>query len=97
MSLAQHVTQAEGFDYERLSCHDPIIRPANGREASAESVIEPAKWRRMSFAPVDFPYQRPRTAAYRVSTAKRRGMFHPSPLLSFLANQLRKLRLRRRW
>ncbi|KAF6828762.1 major facilitator superfamily transporter [Colletotrichum plurivorum] len=78
MSLAQHVTQAEGFDYER-----PVeqAEPANNAEAafgtfqplSTDSLVNNSdpQWRRLSFAPVEPAHAEKPIAAYKVSNAKR--------------------------
>ncbi|KAF9874452.1 hypothetical protein CkaCkLH20_08015 [Colletotrichum karsti] len=78
MSLAQHVTQAEGFDYER-----PVEQPdqaGNGEAAfgtlqllSTDSLNNNAdpQWRRLSFAPVEPVHVEKPIAAYKVSNAKR--------------------------
>jgi MFS family permease len=85
MSLAQHVTQGQGFDYDGAA--GPIS--SEGHEAShatLERLLTPngdvddnkdLEWRRMSFAPVEFKQegQSQRTAAYRVSNFRRAGEY----------------------
>ncbi|KAI8291056.1 hypothetical protein K4K60_003526 [Colletotrichum sp. SAR11_57] len=78
MSLAQHVTQAEGFDYER-----PAEQPDQSGDSEAvfgtlqplstDSLINnnDPQWRRLSFAPVEQTHVEKPIAAYKVSNAKR--------------------------
>ncbi|TDZ39558.1 Protein FMP42 [Colletotrichum spinosum] len=78
MSLAQHVTQAEGFDYERPA--EPVSQLDNGESVfgawqplSTDSLANnnDPQWRRLSFAPVEPVHVEKPIAAYKVSNAKR--------------------------
>ncbi|KAK1986334.1 major facilitator superfamily transporter [Colletotrichum cereale] len=76
MSLAQHVTQAEGFDYER-----PIEQAENnGNSEAACGLLQPEaietanddpQWQHLSFAPLKTDHIEKPIAAYKVSNAKR--------------------------
>ncbi|CAH0052551.1 unnamed protein product [Clonostachys solani] len=74
MSLAQHVTQEEGFDHQLPTDRDnqnghSIEQRVASVDAGEENLTE---WRRMSFSPGDFkPQSQPHTAAYKVSDWKR--------------------------
>ncbi|KAJ4181515.1 hypothetical protein FALCPG4_016657 [Fusarium falciforme] len=81
MSLAQHVTQVEGFDYQgpanpNYECPAP---PSFQGPFGAPDVLSPgvgddtnrSEWRRLSFAPVDITQDEPHIAAYKVSDVKR--------------------------
>lgn len=78
MSLAQHVTQAEGFDYERPT---EQIESTGNAEAifdtlnpfNTESSINEPQWRRLSFAPIETVHAEKPIAAYKVSNTKRWG------------------------
>jgi hypothetical protein len=76
MSLAQHVTQEEGFDCQLPTDRDnqnwhSIEQRVASVDAGEENLTE---WRRMSFSPGDFkPQSQPHTAAYKVSDWKRGG------------------------
>ncbi|KAK2016356.1 major facilitator superfamily transporter [Colletotrichum eremochloae] len=75
MSLAHHVTQAEGYDCERpkeQAEHDGDIEAAGGRPQpeTTETAKEP-KWKHMSFTPVKTGLFSKPLAAYKVSHAKR--------------------------
>jgi hypothetical protein len=75
MSLAQHVTHAEGFDYEPPLADD-ISRNQPQSGDSGLLVDNRSGWRRMSFSPAEPPIasETPRhAAAYKVSTTKRLG------------------------
>ncbi|KAK1722831.1 uncharacterized protein BDZ83DRAFT_753980 [Colletotrichum acutatum] len=76
MSLAQHVTQAEGFDYERPTEH--IESTGNGESIfgtlnpfNTDSSNDDPQWRRLSFAPVETLHAEKPIAAYKVSNTKR--------------------------
>ncbi|KAF5024414.1 hypothetical protein F66182_3500 [Fusarium sp. NRRL 66182] len=85
MSLAQHVTQTEGFDYEgpanpNYEGPSHAISPAFGtpdilapRGDYEQAVVDRPEWRRLSFAPVEIVKELPRLAAYKVSNLKRYG------------------------
>lgn len=82
MSLAQHVTQAQGFDYESPARAGDLqttdresLAPLSPRSTGVPNrETNGSDWRRLSYAPVDFPRdQRPRRAAYKVSNFKRAG------------------------
>lgn len=88
MSLAQHVTQAEGFDYEPTLADDVGRNQQQIRDGLSWNyehsefsdrlpVDNKSGWRRMSFAPAEPPLalETPRpVAAYNVSNAKRLGV-----------------------
>jgi hypothetical protein len=85
MSLAQHVTQTEGFDYEgpagakdtpevdaeRVSLLFPPVQDSG--DVPEDSKI--SEWHRLSYAPIEFGVEErgPRDAAYKVSNFKRGG------------------------
>ncbi|KAJ4118887.1 hypothetical protein NW768_010626 [Fusarium equiseti] len=84
MSLAQHVTQTEGFDYEgpaNPNYEGPThqnISPGFGTpnilapdRIEYESFPDRSEWRRLSFAPVEIVQKLPHLAAYKVSDLKR--------------------------
>jgi hypothetical protein len=76
MSLAQHVTHAEGFDYEPPVAED-MGRSQQQFAGSGLPVDNKSGWRRMSFSPTEPPIslETPRhAAAYKVSAARRLGM-----------------------
>jgi hypothetical protein len=91
MSLAQHVTQTEGFDYEGPANPNyegpthPSISPGFGTpnilvpdRIEYESFPDRSEWRRLSFAPVEIVQKLPHLAAYKVSDLKRYGKFRES-------------------
>lgn len=82
MSLAQHVTQAEGFDYERPFLPDQSL-PADTAERGIGS--DKSKWRPLSYGVTEQTDQVPQEgpiAAYEVSRARRLGKRqHPFPNL----------------
>ncbi|KAK1545108.1 major facilitator superfamily transporter [Colletotrichum paranaense] len=76
MSLAQHVTQAEGFDYERPT--EQIESTGNGEAifgtlnpSNTESSSDEPQWRRLSFAPIETVRAEKPIAAYKVSNTRR--------------------------
>ncbi|KAK1451243.1 FMP42 [Colletotrichum cuscutae] len=76
MSLAQHVTQAEGFDYERPT--EQIGSTGNGEAifgtlnpSNTESSSDEPQWRRLSFAPIETVRAEKPIAAYKVSNTRR--------------------------
>ncbi|KAF4454451.1 hypothetical protein F53441_3078 [Fusarium austroafricanum] len=83
MSLAQHVTQTEGFDYEGPANPNyegpthPNVSPGFGTGNILVSGDEcdqngdRPEWRRLSFAPVEIVQALPNIAAYKVSNIKR--------------------------
>ncbi|OLN86720.1 Protein FMP42-like protein 2 [Colletotrichum chlorophyti] len=76
MSLAQHVTQAEGFDYERPAEHLDQVGNNEAPFGSAqlelnETSNDDPQWRRLSFAPVETVHVEKPIAAYKVSNTKR--------------------------
>lgn len=76
MSLAQHVTHDEGFDYEPPLADDINRNQPQFGADSGLLVDNRSEWRRMSFSPAEppTPSETPRhAAAYKVSTAKRLG------------------------
>ncbi|KID81748.1 MFS transporter [Metarhizium guizhouense ARSEF 977] len=70
MSLAQHVTQADGFESD-VPRTDNQLSIATDEEASP--VVNPNKpeWQRMSFSPAYSDPEKNHTAAYKVSITKR--------------------------
>ncbi|KAH6871703.1 hypothetical protein B0T10DRAFT_590702 [Thelonectria olida] len=91
MSLAQHVTQIEGFDYE-----GPANTRSNGNLNRNDSAAnEPclgvedahrSEWRRMRFAPVEITQEETRIAAYKVSKSKRYAQAATAVLTCWLAS-----------
>jgi hypothetical protein len=82
MSLAQHVTQVEGFDYEgpaNLSSNGNLNGNGNDSTANEQCLgVEDAhrsEWRRMRFALVEITQDETHIAAYKVSKSKRCGTF----------------------
>jgi hypothetical protein len=87
MSLAQHVTQTQGFDYEGPANPNyegpthPSVSPSFGTQntiAPGEEYVsfpDRSEWRRLSFAPVDIVQKLPNLAAYKVSNLKRYGEY----------------------
>lgn len=83
MSLAQRVTQVEGFDYEgpaNPAVHhdhhpDGEFGTANLLFPDATDDNNKSEWRRLSLAPVDVTKDEPllKEAAYKVSDVKRVG------------------------
>ncbi|KZL83173.1 major facilitator superfamily transporter [Colletotrichum incanum] len=76
MSLAQHVTQAEGFDYERPAEqveHNGNTEAVSGtfQPGTTETNNDDPQWRRLSFAPLKTVHVEKPIAAYKVSNAKR--------------------------
>ncbi|OHE99995.1 major facilitator superfamily transporter [Colletotrichum orchidophilum] len=76
MSLAQHVTQAEGFDYERPT--EQVVSNGNNEAIFGtlnpdhlESSNDDPHWRRLSFAPIETVHVEKPIAAYKVSNSKR--------------------------
>lgn len=72
MSLAQHVTQADGFESD-VPRTDNQLSIATDQEASP--VVNPNKpeWQRMSFSLAYSDPEKNHTAAYKVSITKRIG------------------------
>ncbi|KAH7114964.1 major facilitator superfamily domain-containing protein [Dactylonectria estremocensis] len=92
MSLAQHVTQVEGFDYEGPA-NPNSNGNLNGNDSTANEqclgVGEDAnrsEWRRMSFAPVEITQDETHIAAYRVSNSKRYGQAATAVIACWLAS-----------
>ena len=85
MSLAQHVTQTEGFDYEGPANPNyegpshPNVSPGFGTGNifvpgdECDQSGDRSEWRRLSFAPVEIAKKLPNIAAYKVSNLKRYG------------------------
>ncbi|KAF4956994.1 hypothetical protein FGADI_3406 [Fusarium gaditjirri] len=83
MSLAQHVTQTEGFDYEGPANPNyegpshPNVLPDFGTgntlvpEDEGDQSGDRSEWRRLNFAPVEVVRKLPNIAAYKVSNLKR--------------------------
>lgn len=83
MSLAQHVTQTEGFDYEgpaNPNYEGPSHPNASTGFGTGNSLApgdecdqsgDRSEWRRLSFAPVEVAKKLPNIAAYKVSNLKR--------------------------
>lgn len=85
MSLAQHVTQAQGFDYDGPAApnHTPDHEWDAMLQQDDQIQYEETKapeWQQLNFAPGDFAQQErgPRDAAYKVSNIKRAGKTPPS-------------------
>lgn len=87
MSLAQHVTQIGGFDYEGPA--NPSVNPEGTSEFGTANLLNLgegddtnlSEWRRLSFAPVELPREEPHIAAYKVSNARRYGK-SPIPIIA---------------
>lgn len=77
MSLAQHVTQDEGFDHNLLRQGDEHASITNGQVPlpTPVHVSGRTEWHRMSFAPAKSVYREDHIAAYKVSSIKRCGKF----------------------
>lgn len=77
MSLAQHVTQDEGFDHNQLRQGDEHASITNGQVPlpTPVHVSGRTEWHRMSFAPAKSVYREDHIAAYKVSSIKRCGKF----------------------
>lgn len=87
MSLAQHVTQTQGFDYEGPANpnYEGPAHPSVSPNFGTPNIIAPgeeyvsfpdrSEWRRLSFAPVDIVQKLPNLAAYKVSDLKRYGEY----------------------
>nr|RBQ96039.1 hypothetical protein FVER53263_08606 [Fusarium verticillioides] len=83
MSLAQHVTQTEGFDYEgpaNPSYEGPSYPSVSPGFGSGNTLVpgdecdqsgDRSEWRRLNFAPVEVAKKLPNIAAYKVSNLKR--------------------------
>ncbi|WYZ37212.1 hypothetical protein EsH8_II_000718 [Colletotrichum jinshuiense] len=76
MSLAQHVTRAEGFDYERPTEQAGQISISEAvsdtlQPGVVENNRDGPQWRRLSFAPIESVHLERPIAAYKVSNAKR--------------------------
>jgi hypothetical protein len=84
MSLAHHLVQPEGFDYEGPANPNyegpthPDISPGFGTPnildpdgIEYESFPDRSSWRRLSFAPIEIVQKLPNLAAYKVSEIKR--------------------------
>ncbi|CAI6090987.1 unnamed protein product [Clonostachys chloroleuca] len=92
MSLAQHVTQGEGFDYQ-----SPRPDDAEGVGNIHNNTLEtyhqtpnddkPAEWQCMSFAPADLALQdQQHTAAYKVSNLRKGAQVTTAVLACWLAS-----------
>ncbi|KAH6975847.1 hypothetical protein EDB80DRAFT_307704 [Ilyonectria destructans] len=92
MSLAQHVTQVEGFDYE-----GPVNPSSNGNLNGNDSTANEkclgvgedahrSEWRRMSFAPVEITQDETHIAAYKVSNSKRYAQAATAVIACWLAS-----------
>lgn len=81
MSLVQHVTQAEGFDYDGRPAPSPVTTPQVDDNVEASQIIDATaqddgtpEWRRLSYAPIDLnngAEPLPNAPAYKVSNVKR--------------------------
>ncbi|KHO01497.1 MFS transporter [Metarhizium album ARSEF 1941] len=73
MSLAQHVTQADGFEYEFPPAANQPSSNADRETSSVARVVTPSKpeWQRMNFSPTGSDSEEAHIAAYKVSVAKR--------------------------
>ncbi|KAF7562470.1 hypothetical protein G7046_g1667 [Stylonectria norvegica] len=96
MSLAQHVTQLEGFDYEGPSYPSNNQNPnSNYNTGDGLRLMDDdddvrnssrPEWRRRSFAPTDFPQVEPHIAAYKVTSAKRYAQVTTAVIACWLAS-----------
>jgi hypothetical protein len=81
MSLAQHVTQAEGFDYQGFTSPNPYSTSSNIHESETSghyhqfTINGDHERRFMYFTPTDLTSEEPHIAAYKVTFIKRFGMF----------------------
>lgn len=75
MSLAQHVTQAEGFDSNDLGTGTRTLGSENEETASTNQhrISNRLEWQYKSFAPGDTTYFEPHIAAYKIPVATRTG------------------------
>ncbi|EFY85108.1 MFS transporter [Metarhizium acridum CQMa 102] len=73
MSLAQHVTQADGFEYKFPPADERPSSNADQETLSVARVATPSKpeWQRMNFSPAGSDSEEAHIAAYKVSVAKR--------------------------
>ncbi|CAF3660936.1 unnamed protein product [Fusarium graminearum] len=99
MSLAQHVTHPEGFDYEGPANPNyegpihPDISPGFGTpnilvpdRYEYESFPDRSSWRRLSFAPIEIAQKLPNLAAYKVSNFKRYAQVATAIIACWLAS-----------
>src|SRR5687768_16714365 len=95
MSLVQHVTQAEGFDYDGRPPLSPVISP-EPREAcidhqhSDQTLLDDRnlEWQPLSYAPLDLTQGQtplPNTSAYSVSSVKRLAQVSTAVLACWLS------------
>lgn len=86
MSLAQHVTQIEGFDYEGPA--NPLVATDYAQSLADNTIprsLTPglgpvdnkSEWRQLNFAPAEPLSLEPHIAAYKVSNARRYGKKKP--------------------
>ncbi|OQE19297.1 hypothetical protein PENFLA_c019G01138 [Penicillium flavigenum] len=77
MSLAQHVTQAEGFDYQGFTSPNPYSTHGGIRERETSGYYHQfsrngdQEWRFMHFTPTEIASEEPHIAAYKVTFIKR--------------------------
>ncbi|KAM5344240.1 hypothetical protein ACJ41O_012777 [Fusarium nematophilum] len=87
MSLAQHVTQGEGFDYEGpASSSNEVFGVPGQLVLGVGDDIKKCEWRRMSFAPVEITQDEPHIAAYKVSNSKRYAQVATAVIACWLAS-----------
>ncbi|CRG82873.1 Protein FMP42 [Talaromyces islandicus] len=90
MSLAQHVTQSDGFDYEVLRSETnnaPVVNHSQTITGPFQDENKTAGWRHMNFAPVDELHEtQSRTAAYKISSTKRYAQIAIGVLACWLAS-----------
>ncbi|KAF4974841.1 hypothetical protein FZEAL_8302 [Fusarium zealandicum] len=86
MSLAQHVTQGDGFDYEGPANPNAAFGTANILNIGAGEDANRPEWRRLSFAPVEIAQEEPHIAAYKTSNAKRCAQVATAVIACWLAS-----------
>ncbi|KAH8654773.1 major facilitator superfamily domain-containing protein [Ilyonectria robusta] len=92
MSLAQHVTQVDGFDYE-CPANPSSNGNLNGNDSTANEQClgvgedaDRSEWRHMSFAPVEIAQDETHIAAYKVSNSKRYAQAATAVIACWLAS-----------
>ncbi|KAH8176404.1 major facilitator superfamily protein [Sarocladium implicatum] len=97
MSLVQHVTQAEGFDYDGRPADSTVTSPAQPDEPFGQPhLIDPTEledknpeWRRLSYAPIDLMQGEtplPNSRAYTTSNAVRLAQVATAVLACWLSS-----------
>ncbi|KAK0383162.1 hypothetical protein NLU13_9075 [Sarocladium strictum] len=96
MSLVQHVTQAEGFDYDGRPSNSTVnsLEPNESFDGGPQSLEATnlddrlPEWRRLSYAPIDLTKGEtplPNAPAYKVSNAKRLAQVFTAVLACWLS------------